>query len=77
MVQWQRLRDSNAEGLGSIPGQGTRPHILQLKVFMSQLRVCIPQLKIPCATPKTWHSQKKKKNLKKINFVQLCVLKGL
>ena len=44
------------EGQGSIPDQGTRSHM--------------PQLKIPCATAKTWHSQinkvqyflKKKKN---------------
>ena len=40
----------NVGGPGSIPGQGTRPH-------MPQLRVCMPQLKIPSVTTKTQHSQ--------------------
>ena len=31
MVQWLRLHASNAGGLGSIPGQGTRSHMLQLR----------------------------------------------
>ena len=38
MVQWLRLRIPNAGGLGSIPGQETRSHMLQL-------RVCVPQLR--------------------------------
>ena len=38
VVQWLRLRALNAGGLGSIPGQETRSH-------MTQLRVCIPQLR--------------------------------
>ena len=29
MVQWLRLRAANARGTGSIPGQGTRSHILR------------------------------------------------
>ena len=29
VVQWLRLRAANAGGLGSIPGQGTRSHMLQ------------------------------------------------
>ena len=41
-VQWLRLHAPNAGGWGSIPGQGTRSHMLQL-------RVCILQLKIPSA----------------------------
>ena len=43
MVQWPRLCALNAGGLGSIPGQGTETHM--------------PQLKIPHASAKTWHSQ--------------------
>ena len=43
--QWLRLCAPNAGGLGSIPGQGTRSH-------MPQLRVYTPQLKIPQATTK-------------------------
>ena len=29
VVQWLRLQAPNTEGLGSIPGQGTRFHMLQ------------------------------------------------
>ena len=38
VVQWLRLRDPNAEGLGSIPGQGTRSHILRLKILHAATR---------------------------------------
>ena len=31
VVQWLRLLTPTARGLGSIPGQGTRSHMLQLK----------------------------------------------
>ena len=31
VVQWLRLHAPNAGGLGSIPGQGTRSHMLQLR----------------------------------------------
>jgi len=31
MVQWLRLQAPNAGGQGSIPGQGTRSHMLQLR----------------------------------------------
>ena len=51
VVQGLRICNSNAGNLGSIPGQGTRSHILQL-------RVCMPQLqKIPHAKAKTQHNQ--------------------
>ena len=53
MVQWLRLHAPNAEGPGSIRGQGTRSHILQLSG-------CVPQLKISHATAKTQRSQIKK-----------------
>ena len=43
VVQGLVLCALNAGGLDSILGQETRPHMLQLK--------------IPCATPKTQHSQ--------------------
>ena len=64
VVQWLRFHAPNAGGPGLIPGQGTRPHI-------PQLRACMPQLKIPHAATKkkkilhavtkTQHRQKKKK----------------
>ena len=50
VVQWLRLCTPNSGGLGSIPGQGTRSH-------MPQLRVRMPQLKIPHAATKTRCSQ--------------------
>ena len=31
MVQWLRLRAPNAGGQGSVPGQGTKSHMLQLR----------------------------------------------
>ena len=42
VAQWLRLLPSNAEGLGLIPGQGTRSHV--------------PQLKIPHVAIRTQHS---------------------
>ncbi|TEA33101.1 hypothetical protein DBR06_SOUSAS18610013, partial [Sousa chinensis] len=45
VVQWLRLHTPNAGGPGSISGQGTRSHMLQLRVRMLQL-------KIPHATTK-------------------------
>ena len=50
MVQWLRLRASYAGGPGSIPGQGTRSHMPQLKILQVSM-------KIPHATTKTRHSQ--------------------
>ena len=37
-VQWQKLRAPNAGALGSIPGQETGYHVLQLRVYMPQLK---------------------------------------
>ena len=53
VVQWLSLHTPNAGGRGSIPGQGTRSHI-------PQLRVCMPQLEIPHAATKrsrTWQQR--------------------
>ena len=33
MVQWLSLHAYNEKGLGSIPGQGTRSHMLQLRIY--------------------------------------------
>ena len=46
VVQGLRFQAPRAEGLGFIPGQGTRSHMLQLRVRM-------PQLQIPHAAAKT------------------------
>ncbi|TEA32991.1 hypothetical protein DBR06_SOUSAS7410047, partial [Sousa chinensis] len=45
VVQWLRLHAPNAERPVSIPSQGTRSYLPQLRVHM-------PQLKIPHATTK-------------------------
>ena len=42
VVQWLRLCTLNTGGLVSMSGQETRSHMPQLRVYM-------PQLKIPCA----------------------------
>ena len=47
VVRTQRMQ---CQGPGLIPGQGTRSHMLQLRVHM-------PQLKILHATSKIHHSQ--------------------
>ena len=50
MVQWLRLQVPSAGDLGSIPGQETRSHLLQLRVHMWQLKTLH-------AATKTQHSQ--------------------
>ena len=45
VVRWIRLCAPNAGGLSSVPGQGTRSQMLQLKV--------------PCAETKTWQNRAK------------------
>ena len=39
LIQWLRLWASSAGGLGSIPGQGARSHMPQLRVHMLQLKL--------------------------------------
>ena len=59
LSQWLRPHAPNTGDPGSIPGQGTRSHMLQLRVPMLQL-------KILGAATKTKHSQiNKNKYLKK------------
>ena len=43
----------------SIPHQGTRSHMLQLRIHMPQLKIphATMRSKILCAAAKTWHSQ--------------------
>ena len=50
MVQWLRLHAPSAGGPASIPVQGTRSHMPQLKILHSAT-------KILHATTKTQHSQ--------------------
>ena len=50
VAQWLRLWAPNVGALGSIPGQGTRSHLPQLRVRMLQL-------KIPRAATKNQRSQ--------------------
>ena len=67
LVQWLRLYTSNVGGrgwgLGSIPGQGSRSHMPQLRVHMPQLKILHAATKIEdpmCHKTKTWCSQIKK-----------------
>ena len=46
VVEWLGLPAPKARGLGSVPGQGTRSHMLHVK--------------IPSAIAKTWYSQRNK-----------------
>ena len=66
VVQWLRLHAPNAGGLGSMPDQETRS-------FMLQLRVRMPQLKIPNAATKAWCSQKSKFKKKKNLLKRMCI----
>ena len=52
MVQWLRLHAPNAGRPSSIPGQGTRS-------YMPQLRACMPQLRLD--STKLLHKYEKKK----------------
>ena len=47
VVQWLRLCAPNAAGPGSIPGQGTRSHMPQLRVHMLQLKILCAATKDP------------------------------
>ena len=66
MVQRLRLCTRSAGGPSSIPGQGIRSHMLQLRVLM-------PQLKIPCTTAKTWCNQINKLFFKKLPLYILMI----
>ena len=57
VVQWLRPRTPNVGGPGSIPGPGTRSHMLQLRVCMPQLKIPHVATKIPRAATKTRCSQ--------------------
>ena len=63
MVQWLRLCAPSAGGPGLIPSQGTILHV-------SQLRVCMLQLKISHILTKTWYSQINKNKINKIFFLK-------
>ena len=52
VVHLLRLCAPKAGGLSSIPGQGTRSHMPQLRVYMLHLGVWMQPLKIPHTTTK-------------------------
>ena len=51
VVQWLRLHAPNSGGPGSIPGPGTRSHMLQLKVSHATMKI-----KDPACCNEDWHS---------------------
>ena len=61
MVQWLRLQAPNAGGLGSIPGQGTRSHMLQRKIPRVQQRQLEISTKISTATKTRCNLSKEKR----------------
>ena len=56
MVQWLRLSTPNTGGSGSIPGQGTRSCMLQLKILHAARKISHVATKILHAATKTWCS---------------------
>ena len=42
MVQWLRLRGPSAGGQGSIPSQGTKPHMSQLEILHATIKTLEP-----------------------------------
>ena len=56
VVQWLRLCTPNAGGPGSIPGQGTRSHMPQLKILHDTTKISHVATKIPSAITKTQRS---------------------
>ena len=56
VVQWLKLHASNARGPGSIPVQGNRSHMLQLKILHAATKKR-SHMKIVHAATKTWCSQ--------------------
>ena len=54
VVQWLRLLNATAGGLGLIPGEGTRSHMLQLGVRMLLLKISHASAKWSCMLP--WRS---------------------
>ena len=62
MVEWLKLHVLNTGGLGSIPGEGTRSHVLQLKVCMLQLKIPHAAMMIEdstCLNPSRINKQQK------------------
>ena len=47
VVQWLTVHVPNAGNLGSIPGQGTRSHVLQVRVGMALGSVSSGKLRSP------------------------------
>ena len=63
MVPWLGLGAPGAGGPGSIPGQGSGSHMLQLGVDMPQLKIlhAANKKKTLRAATKTWNNQINKK----------------
>ena len=75
VVQWLRLSTPNARGLGSIPGQGTRSHVPQLKnphATAKRSYMLHRRWKMLYATSKTWCNQRNKCFHKRSSSSWLC-----
>ena len=69
VVQWIRLCTPNTGGPGSIPGQGTRFHMLQLKILNVATKTRHSQIK------KKKRKEKKRKGVLQRSFT--CLLNGI
>ena len=59
VVQWLRVCTPNSGGLSVIPGEGTRPHMPELRVCMLQLKILHAKIE---RKKKTLHASKKIKD---------------
>ena len=62
VVQWLRLCAPNAEGSSLIPGQGTRPHMPQLRFTRCNWRFHAPQLRFSTAKSTNKRNRYNKEN---------------
>ena len=77
MIQWLRLRAPNPGGLSSIPGQGTRSHLLQLRVRVPQLRILHVTTKTQCSQINKYNKKEKGSREGKYTKVFPCPLSPL
>ena len=54
VVRWLRIQAPKAGGPGSIPSQGTRSHMWQLRVHMLQLKITQAATKDSTSPPQSW-----------------------
>ena len=74
MVQWLRLCAPNAVGSGSIPSQGTRPHMLQLRLGEAKSTTTTKYSKIPFQHALLTSFLKSNSNIYRFNVISIKIL---